>query len=97
QTSPLAFAPLDFLDTNSGIAFPAASILSANAWPDQAHEGPTGVSFSQANYPSLANDIYNTKRAELLGERVSLFLGAIVDPNGQFYGANLPQQYYSQG
>jgi hypothetical protein len=97
QTPPFVFSALDLLDTNSSVTFPAGSVLGTSAWPDQFPEHSTGVFFSQSNHPSLTTDIYNTKRAELLGSRVSLFLGAIINPNGQFYGSDLPQMYFSTG
>jgi hypothetical protein len=97
QTPSYAFSALDFLDTSNGMTFPAASILTTNVWPSPNPEAPTGVFFSRSNYPSLATDIYNTKRAELLGARVLFYLGAIMNPNAQFYGSDLPALYFTNG
>lgn len=37
------FSNLDLLDTNTGVTFPASSVLSTNAWPSPFPEYPVGV------------------------------------------------------
>jgi len=91
------FAPLDFLNTRTGQIFPQTNILNGEPWPGQFRDDGTGIFFRQADFPSLATDIYNTPRAELLGYRYLLFAGAIMDSRGDYYGLELPLNYFNSG
>src|SRR5207249_1679526 len=97
QEVNFTFSPLDFVNTNNGAIFVQSNILNAAAWPGAYGEDPTGVFFKKASFPSLTTDIYNTKRAELLGHRYLLFACAIMNSRGTLWGLDLPLSYFNGG
>ena len=65
-----AFAPLDFVNTQSGEVFPAEKIIAGEPWPGKYGDDGTGIFFARSDFPKLPSDIYYCPRAELLGQRL---------------------------
>jgi len=91
------FAPLDFLDTNTGAIFPQSQIL---AWPVQALPGAYPDYGWGSFFPTnggWTGGWYYAQRAQLLGAQYLLFAGAVENPQGTQYGLDLGDNYFSNG
>jgi hypothetical protein len=77
-----AFAPLDFVNTGTGEVFPAEKIIAGEPWPGKYGDDGTGIFFARSDFPQLPSDIYYCPRAELLGQRYLVFVGALADHEG---------------
>ena len=97
QVPAHTFDPLDFLDTNNGAVFPQSNILTSVPWPGAFGDDGTGVFYSASNFPSLPSDIYNTKRAELLGDRYLTYFASIVNSRGSLWGLQNALGYFNTG
>ncbi len=91
------FNPVEFLNLSNGTIFPTQSIYSGVPWPGPLSDNGTGNFFSKNEYPTLATEIYNSRRAELLGAQYLLYMGAVTDSRGSYYGSKLGLQYFSTG
>ena len=77
-----AFAPLDFVKAGSGEVFPAEKIVAGEPWPGNYGDDGTGIYFPKADFPELPCDVYYCPRAEMLGRRYLVFVGALADHEG---------------
>ncbi len=91
------FSPVEFLNLSNMTTFPTANIYQSVPWPGSPSDSGDGIYFSKSAYPQLLNDIYNSKRAELLGAQYLLFAGAITDSEGSYNGLKLANQYFLSG
>ncbi len=91
------FAPLDLENPETGEILSGAETVSGVPWPGPFADDGTGVYLSRERFPSLPHDLYATRRAELLGERYLLYVGAVVDSQGRYRGLNLARRYAETG
>jgi hypothetical protein len=91
------FDAVNFLNLSTNETFSTENIYSGKPWPSSPSDDGTGLFFTKNTYPSLATDIYNSKRAELLGAQYLLYAGALMNSRGAFYGLDLGSKYFTTG
>jgi hypothetical protein len=91
----LSFAPLDFVNAQTGEVFPHEQIVAGEPWPGEWSDDGTGVFFTKEKFPELPHDILWAPRATLLGYRVKCYLGLL--GAGDYGGRSLAKQYFEQG
>ena len=90
-----AFAPLDMINPKTKEVLSQADLIAGKPWPGPHPDDGTGIYLTKAEFPELAQDIYYTPRALLLGARTYVFLGLLGTWDWRGYG--LPAKYFASG